>query len=117
PLEWAWEEQELVAEEASAGEPEEETSDGGEPRSRERMVDWDGIAELWLPVMQGLLADGAFKLSSLRTMGERERQAWLSRQEAIDLWLMFYGAALTVPELGGEASAFTDERLVLLQRL
>lgn len=117
PLEWAWEEQDLVPERSAAhADAEDEDAERDEARASARRVDWEDIADLWMPVMEELLTQGQARLSRLRDASEETAGKWLRQKEAVDLWLMFYGTELQVPELRGEA-VYSDERLRLLQLL
>jgi hypothetical protein len=116
PLEWAWEEQETVTDAALGMDEPEKLPNEEEHRLSARVVNWEEIADLWLPVIRGLLDHGEYALSSLRFISTDLQRRWLGQKEAVDLWLMFYGTEIHVPELEGMA-VYSDDRLVLLQQL
>lgn len=116
PLDWIWGEQELVIEQQLM-EPEQFDNEEEETgQSRVRRVDWQAVADLWQPVVDELLETGQAPLSRLRAISRERQAAWLRQKEAVDLWLMFFGTELVVPELQADA-VYSDERLVLLQEL
>jgi hypothetical protein len=115
PLDWAWEEQDIVTE-ASHPSEEDLSSDTEEHAMMMRTVDWEEIADLWLPIILELCLGGTYELSRLRNLSPEQQKLWLRQKEAVDLWLMFYGTELVVPELTPDA-VYSDDRLVLLQRL
>jgi len=116
PLEWAWEEQELAPELPLPAESGADAPEADEQGPRMRQVDWDEVAELWLPLFEELLIQGKTALSGLRDLPPSQQERWLKHKEAIDLWLMFFGTPLVVPALAPDAR-YSDERLLLLQKL
>jgi hypothetical protein len=115
PLDWAWEEQDM-SHEARQREEENVLEKEEESRAPERVVDWEDIVSLWMPIMKGLIQHEMAPLSALRSISVEQQRHWLRQKEAVDLWLMFYGTELIVPELKPE-TPYSDDRLVLLQKL
>ncbi len=115
PLEWVWDVQETMYE-AFEDELEEEEQHEEEDAYEIRMVNWEDITALWLPIFRQLIEQGSFALSQLRHPSEEQQKAWLAQKEAIDLFLMFYGNVLTIPDLNTTEKP-SDERVVLLQHL
>ncbi|WP_379152645.1 hypothetical protein [Paenibacillus sp. sgz5001063] len=117
PLAWAWEEQEVgflpVDELDDPDEAGEEESIPYTPRS----IPWPEVAELWGPILQKLADQGSFTFSAEAFTEEQQRQ-WSSTPDAVDLWVQFFHAEITVQDLDPDSKGgASDECQELIQRL
>ncbi|MET3289281.1 UNVERIFIED_CONTAM: hypothetical protein ABID98_001851 [Brevibacillus sp. OAP136] len=113
PLDWVWEEQEVIPE-WEESEEEDEEEDEEEPPAK-RMINWDSIVDAWEPVFDHLMEFGTFKLSELTELPKDSQERWLGEQETRELWMMFSREPLMIQVLRN--NNFDDERDILIHHL
>lgn len=108
PMEWIWQEQELVHEQKLI-----EVNFGDE---REQIwnkyvheVNWEIVAACWHPILKELANTGVFHAKSIRSF-----DTW--NRDAIDFWPLFSQTELTVGEIH-DSRKYNDERMILFQKL
>ncbi|QGG57833.1 hypothetical protein [Paenibacillus sp. B01] len=113
PLDWVWEEQEVLSELEKPVEDVDEEEE--EDLLRKRVLNWDAIVYAWEPVFDQLLEDGVFTLRELTDLPAYVQERWLSDRETRELWMMFGKEPLRIEVLRNKT--FEDEREILIHHL
>ncbi|MGP4073277.1 hypothetical protein ACTWQB_12060 [Piscibacillus sp. B03] len=112
PLEWVWDEQEII--ERVFEEDETDVKDEEEEFNREE-VDWESVAAAWEPVFQGLLDSGEFSLTRLKELPLDLQDQWFEERITYELWMLFDQSPLTIRVM--DEDAWNDEREKLMIEL
>lgn len=108
PMEWIWQEQELVHEqELIETDFKEEKEEPWHKYVHE--VNWDVVVDCWYPIFKELASTGEFRAKNISSFEQWNR-------DAIDFWPLFAQSELSVGELH-ENRKYNDERFTLLQRM
>lgn len=108
PMEWIWQEQELVNEqELIETDFKEEKEEIWNKYVHE--VNWDVVVTCWYPIFKELASTGEFHAKDISSFDHWNR-------DAIDFWPLFAQSELTVGEIQGNRK-YNDERFTLLQKM
>ncbi|MGM0792468.1 MAG: hypothetical protein ACQEUD_20415 [Bacillota bacterium] len=108
PMEWIWQEQELVHEqELIETDFKEEKEEPWHKYVHE--VNWDVVVDCWYPIFKELASTGEFCAKDISSFEQWNR-------DAIDFWPLFAQSELSVGELH-QNRKYNDERFTLLQRM